>query len=223
MNKIDFVPNLLEFSKNEGFSFLSPDDQFAEPKTMSGGKQALIAGLLGAGMSAVFGGGAISGAIFGSNVGYAGHSKEELITDLKGMNHYCNLIGMNVSSGKCLIRLVIDADEIPSETLVGRFAMIHERAHTFRKYSMVMAKNWIWGDATYPTTAQVLLVYSSHKKAKDFIQTYADKCKHWAFRKGIFTYPFIVDLEDEEIVILNHGIKLKADKFKAAFFKKSVL
>ena len=224
MNKTDFIQNFLEYSKNEGFSFLSPGDQFTEPEKMSGGKQALMAGILGAGISAVFGGGAITGAIAGSNVGYSGHSKEELIADLKSMNQYCDLVGMSTKNGACVVRPVIDADEIPYETLVGRFAMMHERLHTFRKYSMVIVKNWIWGDSTAATVAQVLVLFSSHKKAKDFVQQYADKCKHRTVWKSIFTVPFVVDLEDEDLTILNLGlIKQNPDKYKPSFFKKRML
>lgn len=224
MNKTDFVPKFLEFCKSGGFSFLCPDEQFAEPKKMADGKQTLIAAGAAAAFAAVFGGGAVVGAIVGSNAGYSGHSKEELIADLKSMNQYCDLVGINVSNGACVLRLVIDADEIPYETLVGRFALIHERAHTFRKYAMVIMKNWIWGDTTAGTTAQGVVHFSSHKRAKDFVQLYADKCRHRAMRKAIYTYPFIVDLEDEEPTILSFRLfKVKTEEFKAAIFKKRML
>ena len=224
MNKQDFIQNVLEYSKDQSFSFLSPDDQFAEPKKMSAGKQAIMAGILAGGMSAIFGGGAITGAIFGSNIGHSKHSKEELITDLKSINQLCDLVGMSVLNGACVVRLVIDADEIPYETLIGRFAMIHERLHAFRKYSMVILKNWIFGDSTAATTAQVLVLFSSHKKARDFNQQYANKCKHAAVRKSIFTEPFIVDLEDEDLSIFSFGlIKENPNKYKPSFFKKKML
>lgn len=224
MNKQDFIQNLLEYSKDQGFSFLSPNDEFVEPAKMSAGKQALMAGMLGGGMSAIFGGRAVTGALFGANVGFAKHSKDALVTDLKSINQLCDLVGVSVLNGSCIVRLVIDADDIPYETLIGRFTVIHERLHAFRKYSMVLLKNWIIGDSTSPTTAQVLVLFSSHKKAKDFNQQYGNKCKHAAVRKSIFTEPFIVDLEDEDLSIFSFGlIKENPNKYKPSFFKKKML
>ncbi len=51
--------------------------------------------------------------------------KDELIADLQKMKEYCDLIAINLKFGSAQIRMMIDADEISGETLVGRFAMIH--------------------------------------------------------------------------------------------------
>jgi len=69
----------------------------------------------------------------------------------------------------------------------------------------------------------VVLVFSSHKRANDFIQNFADKCSHSAFWKKVYTYPWIVDLEDEEIKRyrqpLDNVLGL-AEKLKAELFRK---
>lgn len=185
MNKPDFILNLLEFSKNEGFSFLSTSEQF------------------------------------GDGVGYSDKAKrEELIADLQRMNDYCDLIGINLGYGS-LIRTVIDADNISGETLIGRFAMMHERGRNFQKYAMTLRKSWVWGETKAGTAIQGIVTFSSHKKARECCQNYAEKCKHvW----GVGTYPWIVDLEDEEITrfqpmlwmgrLANYPEKLKAGLFK---------
>lgn len=223
MNKSDFVLNYLEFSKEAGFSFLSENEEFSGTKPMSTGKQALFAGIMSAGLVATFGGGAIVGAIAGSNVSFSDHKKDEVVTDLKSLNPYCDLVGMNVSNGACQIRLLIDGDELNDETLIGRFALIHERAETFRKYSMVLMKNWIWGDSTAGTIAEVVVLFSLHKKAREVIQRCSDKLRHTSMRKQVYTHPYIVDLEDEELTVINNPfIKLSPGKTKAAFFKRRV-
>lgn len=190
---------------------------------MSAGKQVLIAGSTAAAFGVVFGGGAIAGAIVGSSMGYQGHTKEEVIEDLRRMNQHCDLVGFNISTGECQVRLLLDVDEMPHETIVGRFAIIHERTREFRKYAMVLMKNWIWGDATLGTYSQVFLPFSSHKKARDFTRCFADKCKHREHWKGVHTYPCIVDLEDEELTILRFEVlKGAVEKLRAALFKSRV-
>lgn len=222
MNKADFISNYLEHSKAEGFSFLYPSKQFDSPNPMSSGKQAMMAAAAAAAWAVVFGGGgAVVGAIAGANVGYEDHSKDEIVADLQSMNLYCDLVGMGLAHGICSLQLVLDGDEISHETLVGRFVMIHERLHTFRKYSMVVMKNWIWGDRTAGTQAQVVVYFSSHKKAKDFTVNYAEKCKHREFRKQVITLPLVVDLEDEEVAMFHFGLfKFNQEKYKAVVFRK---
>ena len=226
MQKNDFVKNLVEYSKRESFSFLSPDQHFEDPKRMSGLKQGFYAGMMGI----------AGGVMWSSGVGYSEQKKEALINDLRRMSEYCDAIAIKLDTGAAIVRMIIDADEMTGESLVGRFAMIHERGLDFRKYSMAIIRNWIIGDRTAGTFMQVITVFSSHKKAREFSQTYADKCKHWLPNRGfnktggeLATYPWVVDLEDENVtpfgtkrlgMIPQTGLFL--DKYKTVFFGKHV-
>jgi hypothetical protein len=227
MQKIDFAKNLLEYSKGENFSFLSADQHLDDPKRLSGGKQAFAAALAGIG----------GGIIWASGVGYSAAKKGELINDMQRMSEYCDLIGIKLDTGPAIVRMIVDGDEITGESLVGRFAMISERGLTLRKYSFVIMRNWIYGDRTSGTFLQVVTVFSSHKKAREFIQTYAEKCLHKTL--GMFknrgggllaTYPWVVDLEDEEVTPV--GTKwlgvlpqtgMFSDKYKTEFFRKRAI
>jgi hypothetical protein len=80
----------------------------------------------------------------------------------------------------------------------------------------------IFGESKMSTIAQVVLVFSMHKRAKEFNQNIAEQCKHRTIWKSVFTQPWVFDLEDEEINIHRHGIyapvtrdiaKLKAGLF----------
>ena len=51
----------------------------------------------------------------------------------------------------------------------------------------------------------VFLIFSAHKRAKEFFERHITKCKHGGLFKKIHTYPHIVDLEDE--IYLNHSGK----------------
>jgi hypothetical protein len=230
MQKTDFFKRILQYSQNEGFSFLSPETHFADPKRMSGGKQMLIAG-----MGTVAG--LISGQFVISGAGYSDQKQEALMADLRRISEYCDLIGVKLDTGPAILRMLIDADDIPGEALVGRFAMIHERASDFEKYSLVIAKNWLYGNATSGVYLQVLTVFSLHSKARHFIQTYADKCTHRSKHTSngiikiggglLLTCPWVVDLEDETVTpiqIKAMGIIKMAggfvDKYKKDFFTK---
>src|SRR5262249_55396020 len=138
------------------------------------------------------------------------------------LQEYSTVVGIKLSDGPVLLRFGIDADDISFETLVGRFAMIHERAYDFRKYAPSLMRS-IWSDGKLATVAQVVVAFSAHKRAREFIQSYADKCKHTAFWKKVYTQPWVADLEDEEITRLRQPLSdlvtRDSDKLKAGLFR----
>jgi hypothetical protein len=211
MNKEDFVFNHLNYSKTVGFSFLKPNQQFDDPKKLSQGMQTIMSAMMSAGF----------GVLIGSGVGYGNHSKDELVADLQRMNEYCNLIGLNLEGGICSVQLVIDGDELSFETLIGRFSMIHERIYSFRKYSMVIMKNWIFGNTTCGTHAQVVIYFSSSKKAQEFHRISSKQCTHTDPGKQVYTFPVVVDLEDKATATHRLGYFYE-DKYRASVFKKRI-
>ena len=52
----------------------------------------------------------------------------------------------------------------------------------------------------------VFIVFSAHKRAKEFFENHIAKCKHGGLLKKINTHPQVVDLEDE-IYLNHHGKK----------------
>src|SRR5438105_5736835 len=126
MNQKDFFSNFLDYSRDEGFSFFTPGEKFDDPKRLSWGKQALVAAAAGAAY----------GLIGSLSSGYSGKtSRDGLIADLKKLHEHSDLVSIKLSHGPVLVRLGIDADDLLGETLIGRFALIHERAYDFRKYA----------------------------------------------------------------------------------------
>ena len=216
MNKSEFFLNLLDYSKDEGFSLFVPREGFDEPKRLSGGKQTMIAVAAGAAFGLI---GTLSS-------GYLDKTdKPLLVADLQRMQNYSTVIGIKLRDGPVFLRLGIDADEISGETLVGRFAMIHERAYDFRKYAPSLMRT-IFSDGKLATVAQVVVTFSEHSRAREFIQTYADKCKHTAGWKKVYTQPWVVDLQDEEITRFRHPLSnlmtRDSDRLKAGLFRQRV-
>jgi hypothetical protein len=209
MNQKDFFENLLDYSRDEDFSFFTPGEKFNDPKKLSWGKQALVAAMSGAAY----------GLIGSLSSGYSGSStRDNLIADMQNMHEHCDLVAIKLSHGPVLVRLGIDADNLSGETLVGHFALIHERLYDFCKHAPSVMPG-----GKLATAAQVVVVFSTHKRAKEFIDKYAGNCKHTAFWKKIYTQPWVVDLEDEEIkrfrqplsdLVANDSEKLKAGLFR---------
>ena len=192
MNKADFYLNFIESHTKSDFSFVTPDAAFQEPKKLSSAQQTVIKIVQGAALSILQG--SALGMFGGLATGYFGKtSKDELIADLKMMNQYCDLVGVHLASGLVWLRLAIDADELAYEILVDRFALIHQRTHDFRKYSLSLFSNKM------PTRAEVIVAFSSQQRAKEFSDKFAKRCKHWAYWKQVMTYPWVADLEDEKV------------------------
>jgi hypothetical protein len=209
VTKTDFFVNLTEYSSAQGFVFLHHDDALNEPKRPSAGQQAIYTAISAIGF------GLIGAALTGY---FEKLDKEQLITDLNGMQGYCDLVGINLSKAIVLLRLAIDADDLSNDGIIGRFAQIHSRARDFQKYAMSLA---FAGKMSVRT--QGLIVFTSHKRAKDFGETSGSQCKHSSFWDKIYTEAWVIDLEDEEITRFRHGGEFMARdlrEIKQQFFRK---
>jgi hypothetical protein len=210
VNQNVFFTSLIEYSRGEGYSFFVPGEAFDEPRKLSAGGQALIAVAAGA----------FAGLLGGLSSGYLDKtSKEDLLVDMKNMSQYCDVVGLKLSYGNVLLRLGIDSDNLSNETLIGRFSMIHERVHDFRKYAASFLRS-VFSDGKQPTFAHVFVIFSSHKRAKDFKDNCAEKCKQSAFWKKVYTSPWLVDLEDEELATFEKAlVPRNLTEMKAALFR----
>ncbi len=202
MIKTDFLANLIDHSQAEGFSFLTPDGNVSDPKRMSEGRQMVVRLIQGA----AFG-------LLGGIVGYTETRKQELIRDLTAFSAHGDLAGINLTQGTVILRIVIDADGLTDDTLVGRFTLIHESAHNFRRYGLSTFSG------NMSTHVHVILLFSSHERADAFGKRYGKKCSQWSFWKKVLTNPWIIDLEREELIRFQVGAGIGAAKLKAALFR----
>ena len=210
MNQLDFFLNLLEYSQKEGFKFYFPEEQFEEPKQLSLGMK-----LFAAAAASTY---APLGAF---SIGRRDNTnKEDLIADLERMREFADLVGIK-NAGVAVVRLGINADNIPLEALIGRFALIHERVRDFRKYAPSIMVRSIFSDGKVKPMAQVVVAFSAHKKAREFIQNYADKCKHVGLFEKAVTYAWVIDLEDESSTFFPGLLaNISFNGIRAAFFQK---
>jgi hypothetical protein len=229
MNKSDFFKNFLDYSKREGFSFFISGEQFNDPEKLSSSRQMMNKLMFAAavGIGGAIGGAPASGLGLSIAILNPGDlnpvERQALISDLEIVHNHCDFIGIKISNGPALLRLGIDADDISDESLIGRFAIRHEQAYKFRKHSSSLFRNRVSKNvATFAVYAQIVVVFSTHKRARNFIQNSANKCSHSAFWQKVYTSPWIVDLEDEDIKryrqpldgFLGYGEKLKVELFQ---------
>lgn len=220
MEKTVFFSNLINQSKEDGFSlFVSEGEKFepGKPSASSQIKQRLAMVATAAVLGAVLGTRTqfIFGGINSSHLTAA--EKSALIRDLKELQNNCDFIGVKLDSGPVYFKLAIDADDISDEALIGRFTIIHGQLTNFIKYAAHVLNN-----VKHGVYADVVTVFSSHKRAKLFNDHYAKKCSQWTFFKKTFTSPWVVDLEDEEIKQYRKHFDLfgKGEKQAAELFRR---
>jgi hypothetical protein len=120
------------------------------------------------------------------------------------------------------LRLAIDADDISDASLIEHFAQIHKQAHNFSKHSATLLKSR-FSNQKFSVHVHGVVVFSAHTRATDFIRVVADKCRHSAFLEKIYTDPWVIDLENEQIKRYRQLDGLFGGKFenlKAQLFRK---
>lgn len=196
MDKASFFENLIDYSITESnFLFLDDRGRLSSPKRLSAAKSAAgQAALIGGAMAglALLGGGTTLIPLWKS--GQRNH--DLLVTDLhKLAENITGLIGMRLSSGVMTLRLGIDADCLPADSLVRLFGVIQQR-------SFVLVKHVDSYGGYVSVISQGIVAYSEHSRAREFANNFADKCVHrrpWASWPKVTTQPWIIDLEDEVV------------------------
>ena len=190
MQKTEFFKRLVNSSTQEGFSFLVAGQEIAEPQKATG--LAFVANV-------AFG--VALGVFSPASAGYFEKSdKNTLINDLEGLRDCCDVAGIKFYAGAVFLRLIVDGDKLPGESIVGRCAMIHDRAETFRKYAMSIVKTW-FSDVKNMTSADVYIMFSEHDAATTFVGNFANKCAHYTYKKQLYTSVLVADLADKKIQV----------------------
>jgi hypothetical protein len=93
-----------------------------------------------------------------------------------------------------VLRLGIDANELPPDDLICLFLWINQGSIELRKYA-----DKFGGHLT--SVAQGLVLFSQHSRAREFSAQIAIRCMHDSGFGGsrAVTHPWVVDLEDETI------------------------
>jgi len=102
---------------------------------------------------------------------------------------YCDAVGKRVSWAA--FRLIIDGDELDDSEIIGRISQVHR---IVRKYYSSQAD------------AKVLIVFSKHAHAEDFLTNSSRSCVHPEFWRKIYTRAWIGDIESEIIHNAQHPI-----------------
>jgi hypothetical protein len=222
VDKGHFLENLVEASVIEdGFVFLNDNGELPPPKKTSTAAQVgIAAGIVAATVAA--------NVLVGGNVrvftprplipGSQDHNA--LVGDLSWLKTVSQIVGVRICHGAVVLRLSIDADILPIETIIGRFAVIHEYAFRLCRYSESYA-----GSPHPMIITQGAILFSEHKKAKQFAEQFVKTCIH---RPSSFrvTQPWIIDLDDEVVIKcvnvwqLGHTCPLNSKKMLVRLFQK---
>jgi hypothetical protein len=199
VDKATFYANFVEASTIEdGFVFLDDAGNLCIPKTPSTTTQVgITAGI----MAATIAVNVLAGAA-GSNVavfprhlfapGNADHNA--LVSDLKQFQTLSHIVGFRIGYGAVLLRIIIDADVATVDDIIRYFAIIHEDAFRFKRYSSTAP-----GAPHSMIIVQGAIVFSEHRKAKQFADQCSNKCVYCPSHYRS-TQPWVIDLEDETVI-----------------------
>ena len=216
MNMIDLFANLIDYARHEGFGFLAPDEKLEDPKKLSASQQAFMQIASGIIYAATTGLGAVGGIMGAASSGPLSRvDKKELVPDLKKMNEYCDFSAIDLNSVFVMLRLALDGDSLTNDAIVERSDLIHQKSHDFHKYAM-----FLFGHKS-SVHADMMIAFSSHHRAKEFVDSFAKKCNKKSFWKAVFTHPWVVDLENEEITGFQIDIgSLMKKNLQSVLFRK---
>jgi hypothetical protein len=200
-----FLPKFAEFFGKYEFQFLRPEFDPADIKRANLFSKLLIGGF----NSYEFG---IIGALF--PVEGANTTNENLRSTLIEMQKYGELVGVYLKYGAPRIQLVVYAEELNDEEILGRFVLIHESASKMHEFGLR-----ILGRGKLSVRCSVFTVFSSHARAIHFKENLESKCKNFKFfGDSTHILPWTVDLERKRVMKYNG---LPATQFKEAALEKA--
>ena len=146
-----------------------------------------------AAMAAAFGplGALLSGSLPNAN-------DSEVVRSLRSLYQLANLVGVRLKTGAVGIVLVIDADELEDEAIVGRCVLLQDKLSEFGKYGFKIL-NTPFGDIRQGVAAYVFFVFRQPFRADYFLNNLSSKCKQVAFFKKIYTLPWAIDVAGRKI------------------------
>ena len=210
-----FLSKFVGFFSKRGFQFLKPDLNPADIEQTN-----IFIKLLGSGLGSVALGFAGISPIFGALFSPDGPNatSEKLMTTLSKIQKHGELVGVLLKYGRPKVILIVYAEELKDDEIIGRFVLIHESVQNIQDFSMRMLGNKI----IMPAECLVFTIFSSHSKAEHFRERLENKCKrHNIFSKSVAVLPWTVDLERKRVRKPRAFLaapEFKEDVFEKAFF-----
>jgi hypothetical protein len=142
---------------------------------------------------------AVTSAAFGLVAGMSGGSDKGTApartNDLKRLAALAQYVGMGFPFNQCYVAMILNADSLSNESLIGRFTMIEEEGKVFNKYANRLLRTWV-GSASMGVVFEVAVCFSNGDRAGFFASELISKCRKWSMlRRGKpIVWPFPVDL-----------------------------
>jgi hypothetical protein len=141
----------------------------------------------------------------------------KLKNEMRNAHAYCDAIGFRwVQLGAVSLAVVIFAQDISNEELIGRSVIIRNSVKPFAKFDN--RRHW-----SFPFYANVFYVFSGSDKAYSFRSAAQDKCKHRdvGILNQIHVKPWCIDFQGKHIMAtkgLFSGLDKEPDEIEASLF-----
>jgi TPR repeat protein len=193
-----FCRNLIEASMVEqGFLFLDEEGHLPSPKRLSDMKAAGVqAGITAGVMIALVSLSVLTGAGGIAKLPLFGRGDQNIDAiahELAKYKSVSDFVGIRLKTGSVVLRLVINADDLSTQTIIHRLALIHNQSVTLRNYVDSFGRRDHIG-----SLSQGILLFSAHSRAKEFSSSFAATCL-WHDPHSHKSQPWVVDLEDQTV------------------------
>ena len=208
-----FLSKFVGFFSKRGFQFLKPDLNPADIEQTN-----IFIKLLGSGLGSValgfVGISPMFGALFSPDGPNA--TSDKLMATLSKIQKHGELVGVLLKSGIPKVILIVYAEELNDNEIIGRFVLIHESVQNIQDFSMRLLGN----KTIMPAECLVFTIFSSHSKADHFKERLEKKCKHNNFfSNSVPVLPWTVDLERKRV--RKPRAFLASPEFKEEIFEKA--
>jgi len=193
-----FCRNLIEASMVEqGFLFLDEEGHLPSPKRLSDMKAAGVqAGITAGAMIALVSLSVLTGAGGIAKLPLFGRGNQNIDAiahELAKYKSVSDFIGIQLKTGSVVLRLVLNADDLSTQTIIHRLALIHNQSVTLRNYVDSLGRR-----DHVMSLSQGILLFSTHSRAKEFSSSFAATCL-WHDPHFHKSQPWAVDLEDQTV------------------------
>jgi hypothetical protein len=188
---LDCSNKLILHLGNDGFRFIGQNNNF--PDDTKSNKNKNIASSVVAN--------ALFGLVFGPFSWNITSSEDTLYKDLKSLSDCGVIAGYKKSFGVSYLATIFDTSNLSDESIIGRFAIIHENIIPFQKYSIGI--NSIFSDGRI-VQCKTYLLFTEKYRSDNFILNISKQCKYTKHFSGAGNFPVVIDLYNKKVFEKNH-------------------
>src|SRR5208282_2730886 len=126
-------------------------------------------------------------------IGRGNQNIDAIARELAKYKSVSDFIGIQLKTGSVVLRLVIDGDNLPMQTIIRHLALIHNQSAALRNYADSFGRR-----DQVTSVSQGILLFSAHSRAREFSNNFAATCL-WHDPHFHKVQPWTVDLEEQTV------------------------